>query len=95
MFLEDKILQPILVKHSDLATNEHVETREPEPLLVEHEDLQLVEFELVNNHLTPSNIKGINVLVHYYHDVLVQDNNATVSNDQNDMFIKHLLTSTF
>jgi hypothetical protein len=91
MFLEDKILQLVLAKPSDLATNELVETKEPEPLLVEHEDLQLVEFELVNNHLTPSNIKGINVLVHYYHDVLVQDNNAIVSNDQNDMFNKALI----
>jgi hypothetical protein len=91
MFLENKILQHVLAKPNDLATNELVETKEPEPLLVEHEDLQLVKFEPVNIHLTPNNIKGINVLVHYYHDVLVQDNNATISNDQNDMFNKALI----
>jgi hypothetical protein len=36
--------------------------------------------------LTHGSIKGIHVLVRYYHDVLVEDNNAIVHNDQNDAF---------
>ncbi len=55
---------------------------------LEPKDLQLVEFEPVNKHLTHGSIKGINVLVHYYHDVLVEDNNAIVHKDQNDAFIE-------
>ncbi len=45
--------------------------KELKPLLVEPKDLQHVEFELVNNHLTPNSIKRIDVHVHYYHDVFV------------------------
>jgi hypothetical protein len=70
-FIEDKTLQLVLVKLSVLATNEHVQTKEPKPLLVEPEDLQLVQFELVSNHLILGSIKGTNVPVHYYHDVPV------------------------
>jgi hypothetical protein len=51
-FLESKILQPALVKPNDLTIDELVQTKKLEPLHVEHEDLQHVEFELVNNHLT-------------------------------------------
>jgi hypothetical protein len=87
-FIEDKTLQPILAKPSVLAIDEPIQTREPKPLLVELEDFQLVEFELVINHLTFGNIKGTNWHVHYYHDVLVYDNNAVVSNDQNNVFRK-------
>ncbi len=36
--------------------------------------------------MTHGNIKRINVLVHYYHDVCVEDNNAIVHNDQNNAF---------
>ncbi len=61
----------MLIKPSDLFIDEPTQTKKPEPLLVEFEDLQLVEFELVNNHLTNGNIKGIYVHVHYYHDVLI------------------------
>ncbi len=57
-FIEDKNLQPILVKPGDLAINELVQTKEPKPLHVEPEDLQPIMFELVNNHLTLNNIKG-------------------------------------
>jgi hypothetical protein len=41
--------------------------------------------------LTHGSIKGIDVIVHYYHDVLVQDNNAAVSNYQNDAFSEALI----
>ncbi len=71
MFIENRTLQLILVKLSDLATYEPVQTREFEPLLVEPKNLQLVEFEPVKNHLTPGSIKKTNVHVHYYHDVHV------------------------
>ncbi len=39
-----------------------------------------------DNHLTHDNIIGTNVPIHYYHDVLVEDNNVIVCNDQNDAF---------
>jgi len=42
-----------------MAINEPIQTSELEPLLVELEDLQPIEFELVNNHLTHGSIKGI------------------------------------
>jgi hypothetical protein len=58
MFIEDITLQHVLAKPSDLVTNEPIQTNELEPLHVELEDLQLVEFEPVNNHLTNGNIKG-------------------------------------
>jgi hypothetical protein len=68
-FIKYKTLQPILAKHSDLVTNEHVQTKEPKPLLIEPKDLQLIKFELVNHHLTHDIIKRIDVHVHYYHDM--------------------------
>jgi hypothetical protein len=71
MLIEDKTLQPVITKPNDPATNEHVQTKELEPLPIELEDLQLVEFELVNNHLTLGSIKRTYVHVHYYHDVHV------------------------
>ncbi len=91
MFIEGRTLQLVLAKPSDLAIDELVQIRKLEPLLVEHEDPQLVEFEPVNNHLTHGNIKGTYVYVHYYHDVHDQDNNATIYNDQNDIFSKVLI----
>jgi len=66
-----RTLQSVLAILSDLVTNEHVQTKEPKPLPIELEDLQHVEFELVNNHLTHGSIKGNDVHVHYYHDVHV------------------------
>jgi hypothetical protein len=71
MFIEDKTLQLVLAKPSDLVTYEPVQTKKLESLHVELEDHQHVEFEPVNNHLTHDNIKRTNVLVHYYHDVLI------------------------
>jgi hypothetical protein len=41
--------------------------------------------------LTPGNIKTIDVLVHHYHNLLVQDNNVTMNNDANDVFGKALI----
>jgi hypothetical protein len=63
MFIEEKNLQPVLVKPGDLVTDELVQTIEPIPLLVEPKDSQLVRFELVNNHLIDGSIKTTNVLV--------------------------------
>ncbi len=90
-FIEDKTLQPILTKPSDLVTDEPIQSKELEPLHVEPEDLQPVESELVNNALTHNNIKGTYVPSHYYHDVLIQDNDAIVYNDQNDAFSEALI----
>jgi len=70
-FIKYTTLQPLLAKPNDLITNEHVQTKEPKPLHVEPKDLQLVKFELVNHHLTHGIIKGIDVHVHYYHDMLI------------------------
>jgi hypothetical protein len=50
-FIEDKTLQPILVKLGDLMTNEPVQTKEPIPLPVELEDFEPVRFEPIINHL--------------------------------------------
>jgi hypothetical protein len=36
--------------------------------------------------LTRGKIKWTNVLVHYYHDVPIEDNNVIFCNDQNDAF---------
>ncbi len=60
-FIEYKIPQPVLAKPSDLVIDEHVQTKEHESLPIEHENLQPIEFEPVNNHLTHGNIKGIYV----------------------------------
>jgi hypothetical protein len=38
-FIEDKTLQHVVVKPSDLAIDEHVQTKKPKPLPSEHEDL--------------------------------------------------------
>jgi hypothetical protein len=86
MFIEDKTLQPILVKPGDLVIDELVQAKELVPLLIELEDFQPIEFEMVNNHLTSSNIKATNVFIHHYHNLFVQDNDVVVSIDPNDMF---------
>jgi hypothetical protein len=90
-FIEDKTLQPILVKPGDLVIDKLVQAKEPTPLLVELKDFQLVEFALISNHLTPGNITTTHVLVHHYHNLHVQDNNVMVNNDPNDMFGKALI----
>ncbi len=84
-FIENKTLQPILVKLDDLVIDEHV------PLLVKLEDFQLVGFELVNNHLTYGSIKATYVLVHCYHNLPIQDNNVVMSIDANGVFGKTLI----
>ncbi len=87
-FIENKPLQPILVKLSDLITDELVQTKEPIPLLVKPKDFQLVGSEQVSNHLTHGNIKATDVLVQHYHNLPIWDNNVVVSNDANDIFGK-------
>ncbi len=72
-FIEDKTLQPILVKLGVLITNELVQIEEPKVLLIEPVNFQPIEFESINNHLTRGNIKGTYVHVYYYHDVHVED----------------------
>ncbi len=56
-FIEDKTLQVVLVKPSDLVTNEPIQTRKLEPLFVELEEFQPIKFEPVCNYLTLDNIK--------------------------------------
>jgi hypothetical protein len=87
-FIEDKTLRLILFKPSDLVTNEPVQTKELVPLLVEFEDFQHAKFEPINIHFIPSNIKAIDVFVHHYHNLPIQNNNVVVSNDPNNMFGK-------
>jgi hypothetical protein len=79
--IEDRTLQLVLTRLSGLIINEPIQAMELEPLPTELEDLQPIEFELVNNYLTHGNIIGTHVLVHYYHDVPVEDNNVTTCND--------------
>jgi hypothetical protein len=74
-----------------LIIDELVQTKEPKPLPIELEDLQHVEFESVNNYLTHGSITRIDVHVHYYHDVPIEDNNVTVCNDENDTFCETLI----
>jgi len=38
--------------------------------------------------LTLGNIKTTDVFVHHYHNLLIHDNNVTMSNDPSDMFGK-------
>jgi hypothetical protein len=80
-----------LVKPGDLVTNEPIQTKEHVPLLIELKDFQPVGFELVSNHLTFCNIKTIDVLIRYYHNLPIQDNNVAMSNDRNDVFGKALI----
>jgi hypothetical protein len=47
MFIEDKTLQPILVKPGDLVTNEPIQAKKLVPLLVELEIFQLVILNLL------------------------------------------------
>jgi len=74
MFIEDRILQPILVKPSDLVIDEPIQTKELDSQPTELKDFQPIE-------LKPICIKGIDVVVHHYHNVLVQDNDVTGNND--------------
>jgi hypothetical protein len=55
-FIENT-LQRVLAKSNDLVIDELVQTKQPEPLPIELGDFQLIEFELVNNHLTHGSIK--------------------------------------
>jgi hypothetical protein len=81
----------VLVKPSDLVTDELVQTKKHVLLMVEHEDFQPIRFEPVSNHLTLGNIKTIDVLVHPYHNLPVWDNNVTMNNYANVMFGKALI----
>ncbi len=90
-FIENKTLQPVLVEPSDLVINELVQAKEFVPLFVEPKDFQLVEFEPISNHSTPSSIKVTYVFVHHYQNLPVQDNNGAVSNDPNELFGKALI----
>ncbi len=49
-FIEDKTLQLVLVKLSDMIIDEHVQIEKLEPLLVEIENSKPIEFELINNY---------------------------------------------
>jgi hypothetical protein len=86
IFIENTTLYSVLVKFSDLVTNEFVQTYKHEPLPIKLEDLQPIGFEPVNNYLTHGNIIGVNVFFHYYHDVPIEDNNVAIHNDQDDAF---------
>jgi hypothetical protein len=90
-FIEDKTFQLVLVELGDLVNNKLVQTKDSIPLQVELEDFQLIEFELVNNHSTPSSIKTTYVLVHHYNNMHVQDNNVAVNNGRNEVFGKALI----
>jgi hypothetical protein len=90
-FIEDKTLQPVLVKPNDLVIDELVQTREPDSLLIKLEGFQLVKFELVCNYSTLGNIKGTNVHVRHYHNVFIQNNVVVSNNDQNNKFRKALI----
>jgi hypothetical protein len=94
-FIEDKTLQPILVKPGDLLTEEPVQAKEPIPLLVEPKDFQFVGFELVSNHLTPWSIKTTYVFFHHYHNLPIQDNNVVVNNDPYNVFRKAFIDVYF
>jgi hypothetical protein len=69
-----------------LVVDEPVQIDERKPLLVENANFEPVKFELVNNYWTHGGICGIDVVVHYYDDVLIVFNYALVCNDQNDTF---------
>jgi hypothetical protein len=90
-FIENKTLQPILIKLNDLITDEPIQIEELEALHVEHEDLQLIGFELINNYLIHGNIIRAVVHVHYYHDVPIEFNHVLIHNDQNNAFSEKLI----
>jgi hypothetical protein len=62
-FIKDKFLQLILVKPSDLVTNEPIQTGELDSLLFKPKSFQHVEFEPVCNYLTSGHTKGTYVHV--------------------------------
>jgi len=80
-----------LVKPSDLVIDKPIQAKEPIPLPIEPEDFQPIEFEPISNHSTHGKIKVIDVLVHHYHNLHVQDNNVEVNNDPNDVFGKAII----
>jgi hypothetical protein len=61
-FIKDRTLQLVLVKPSDLVIDEPIQTKELDSQPIELEDFQPIEFE-------PVCIKGIDVVVHHYHNV--------------------------
>ncbi len=87
-FIENRALQHVLVKPSDLVIDEFIQTKKPDSLLIGLEGFQPVKFESICNYLTPSCIKRTNVVVHHCHNVLVHDNDVIGNNDQNNMFRK-------
>ncbi len=80
-----------MVKPGDLVTDEPIQTKERIPLPIELKCFQLVRFKPISNHLTPSSIKTIDVFIHHYHNLHVQDNNVAMSIDPNDVFQKALI----
>jgi hypothetical protein len=51
-------------------------------------NFQRIEFEQINNLLAHGTIKRTNVLVYYYCDVPIEENNATIINYQINTFKK-------
>jgi hypothetical protein len=66
-FIEDWILQVVLVKPSELVIDELVQTRKPNSLPIELQGFQPIKSESICNYLTPSCIKEIDVVVHHYY----------------------------
>ncbi len=84
MFIQNKILQPILTTLNDLVTDKIVQAKELESLPIENENFEFVEFEPINNYLTHGNIIWTNVLIHYHNNVLIKFNYVFDCNDQNN-----------
>jgi len=57
----------VLLKPNEVVIDELVQTKEPNLLPIELQGFQLVELEPICNYLTPSCIKGIDVVVHHYY----------------------------
>ncbi len=74
-----------------MVIDELVQIKKPKPLPIKPKDFQHVEFESANNHLTHGSIKKIDVLVHYYHNMHVHDNNVAICNDQSNTFSEALI----
>jgi hypothetical protein len=47
--IEDRTLQLVFAKPSDLVTDELVQIKEPKPLLVKNANFEPIKFKLVNN----------------------------------------------
>ncbi len=70
-FIEDRTLELVLIKLSDLTTEKPIQIKTFEPLIVEMDIFEPIVVEPINDNSTNGNITRNNVAVHYHNHIFI------------------------